>query len=92
MVFCTEPYYNEPGWERDRGTAKGDASVLQYNKRVAHDTAVHAIEAPLKAPLKSPHGVFADVLDLHWRNKRAAIARCMERWDVPAAVRQRVRL
>ena len=90
MVFCPEPYYNEPGWDSQRGTANGTQQMTAYNTRVIQDTAKWAIAAVLEAPMKHPHGVFADVLCLHWANKRSVIERMLSDSGVPADICNRV--
>lgn len=31
MVFCRDPYFNEPGYERSCGTSSGDERSAKYN-------------------------------------------------------------
>lgn len=73
MVFCPHPFFNEPAWAVTAGTAAGDSSSDQYNATVVAATGRHAVLAPLQNPDGHPHGVFKDVLSLHWRAKAPAI-------------------
>lgn len=73
MVFCPHPFFNEPGSSRDAGTAHGDSMSDRYNATIRAATAQHAVLAPLQNPSGHPHGVFKDVLNLHWRAKAPAI-------------------
>lgn len=73
MVFCTHPYFNEPGHDRLAGSALGDAASDRYNASIVAMAAQHAILAPLQRPNSHPHGVFKDVLAVHWRAKQAEI-------------------
>jgi hypothetical protein len=90
MVFCPDPYFNEPGFDSSRGSAKGDDASAEYNRTVRSNCAKHAIVAPLLEPSKSPHGVFRDVLDLHWKNKQAVILAQLEQHAVPESLLQQV--
>jgi predicted transposase YbfD/YdcC len=46
---------------------------------------------PMQSPLASPHGVFRDVLSLHWREKAARIRRWMEERNISKSLRSDVR-
>lgn len=74
MVFVKDPYFNEPGYETSNGTAQGNAHAARYNAGVLRNTLKHGMRDPLARPLAHPHGVFRDVLRLHWTHKRAVIA------------------
>ena len=52
LIFIKEPYFNEPGWERDRGTKKGDTKSKQYNELRELETIRWAINDKIKNPLK----------------------------------------
>jgi hypothetical protein len=69
MVFCAHPWFNEPGVEQSAGTAAGDRNSEAYNSNIRAHTAQHAILDCLNNPDGHPHGVFKDVLALHWRAK-----------------------
>ena len=34
LILCPEPYYNEPGFERNYGTSVGNAESNRYNEEV----------------------------------------------------------
>lgn len=74
MIFCCDPYYNEPGWV-GLPQAQSDA----HNRKLQKHTVRCAILAPLVNPDARPHSVFKSVLDLHWQNKRAVIKTQMVR-------------
>lgn len=69
MVFCEYPYFNEPGYQASAGTASGDQQSQAYNTKIRAHSAQHAILDCLNNPDAHPHGVFKDVLALHWRAK-----------------------
>ena len=73
QVFCSNPYFNEPGYQATEGTASGTQRSRAYNANVMYNTLLHAIIPPLANIHAKPHGVFADVLAMHWWFKRDAI-------------------
>jgi hypothetical protein len=38
MVFCRDPYFNEPGYERTAGTSSGDTRSANYNAGITFNT------------------------------------------------------
>ena len=48
MVFCQEPWFNEPGYERERGTSAGDTKNATHNAGLREKTAQHAMMAPIR--------------------------------------------
>jgi hypothetical protein len=46
MVFCKDPYFNEPGYERNVGTSTGDAHSAQYNAKIIYNSMKCALEHP----------------------------------------------
>ena len=52
MVFCKDPYFNEPGYERSAGTSSGDTHSLHYNANIIYNSMKCA--APLW-PWRTPH-------------------------------------
>lgn len=85
MVFCEHPFFNEPGYERMAGSSQGESNSNQYNTTIRHNTAKHAIYACLTNPDGHPHGVFKDVLDLHWRAKGTLLKEYLKEHKVPLA-------
>lgn len=73
MVFVKDPYFNEPGYESTHGTAEGNRLTARYNDSVLRNNIKYGMRAPLSRPLMHPHGVFRDVLRLHWTRKRRLI-------------------
>lgn len=70
MVFVKDPFFNEPGYEKISGTDEGNRRTRKYNDAVLRNTIKWAMHAPLQSPLSHPHGVFQDVLRVHWTRKR----------------------
>lgn len=83
MVFCEHPYFNEPGYERTAGTVSGDKQSEAYNSSLRAHTAQHAILDCLNNPDGHPHGVFKDVLALHWRAKGPLLKEYLKQQRIP---------
>lgn len=43
LILVTEPYFNEPGYERQRGTPQGDDQNMVYNAVVSSENVRWAI-------------------------------------------------
>lgn len=82
LVFTSDPYFLEPGYEAARGSDAGMRASAEYSRRVWQDTVSTAILKPLQNPEQQPHCVFRDVLTLHFRNKRGSIMRALEQRPV----------
>ena len=51
LIFISEPYFNEPGWERDRGTKKGDKKSSEYSELLRLETIRWSINDKIKNPI-----------------------------------------
>ena len=61
MILVEDPYFNEPGWERSRGTPKGADASRGYNSNIQRYTAQHAILGALQKPNSAFAGVIRSV-------------------------------
>jgi len=68
LVLNTEPYYNEPGFERERDTPQGQLRSQRYNESVA----LSCYHLMLRV-LRTPPCDFEGVVREHFRSRRAAI-------------------
>ena len=82
MVFCNDPYFNEPGYEASAGSAHGDRANAAYNANLHQATAQHAMLTPLTKPNAGPHGVFAELLAQHFKAKGGEIKAQLRRWKL----------
>jgi hypothetical protein len=73
MIFCDEPWYNEPGRNTNRSAS------LAYNKQVQGWTVKHAMLDWLD---NDSNSVFSDVIQLHLASNAQAIRRTMSGWGV----------
>ena len=71
LILVSEPYFNEPGYERSRGTAAGQQASKEYDANIRQATVRWAMLEQLRRP--SP--VFADVIARHFWLKRDEICK-----------------
>ena len=50
LILVQKPYYNEPGYERNYGTATGNRESHSYNEAVFRNNLRHAELAQIRAP------------------------------------------
>ena len=76
LIFCEEPYFNEPGYERERGTKEGDKNNKEYNEEKQIATIRWAINDMIKNPISS----IKDFTYEHFRMKRDEINKTTIKW------------
>ena len=76
LIMVPEPWFNEPGYERSRGTPDGDAASMQYTLKIRGFTVRHAMLNQLKAPPL----VFRKAVLAHFYWKRAMIKEIVHGW------------
>ncbi|KAL4237916.1 Baculoviral IAP repeat-containing protein 6 [Mactra antiquata] len=76
LILVCEPYFNEPGYERSRGTQSGNASSREYDANIRQATVKWAI----LEQIKSPPPCFKEVVVKHFWLKRHKILRQCEEW------------
>ncbi|KAK6180714.1 hypothetical protein SNE40_008714 [Patella caerulea] len=76
LILVNEPYFNEPGYERSRGTPSGMASSREYDSNIRQAT----VKWAMLESLKNPSAAFKDVLLHHFYMKRHEILNQCERW------------
>lgn len=50
LILVNEPYFNEPGYERSRGTAAGTANCREYDSNIRQATVKYAMVEMLRRP------------------------------------------
>jgi len=80
LIMVDEPYYNEPGYEREQGTDKGEKKNLAYSNVVRYGNVKYAMLGQLRNP---PLG-FEAVVKRHFFLKRESIVVCCDKWVVEA--------
>ncbi|XP_052766452.1 baculoviral IAP repeat-containing protein 6-like isoform X2 [Mya arenaria] len=76
LILVSEPYFNEPGYERSRGTASGNASSREYDANIRQATVKWAI----LEQLKNPSPCFREVVHKHLWLKRHKVLKQCEDW------------
>uniref|UniRef100_A0A914PKG3 Uncharacterized protein n=1 Tax=Panagrolaimus davidi TaxID=227884 RepID=A0A914PKG3_9BILA len=76
LILVKHPYFNEPGFERHQGTARGDESSRKYNFNIEQANLIHA----LYGQFKNPPVYFKDVIMRHFWIKRDDIIKQAEKW------------
>lgn len=76
LIFCEEPYFNEPGYERDRGNARGAEANNRYNEPVRFNT----MKLAMVEQLKNPSYGFGEVIKNHFRLKKNDIYKKLDAW------------
>merc|ERR1712098_75806 len=74
LILCAEPYYNEPGFERNYGTSVGNAESNRYNEEVFKNNLKFAILSQLTSP---PEG-FEEVTKDHFYLRRHSLVKELE--------------
>lgn len=78
MIFCAEPWYNEPG--RETGTNHSESE--KYNAMIQVLTARHAMLDWLgnDQPEVPENKVWADVINEHFKNRAKEIIATTQQW------------
>lgn len=82
LVLVEEPYFNEPGYERSRGTEYGDVQNNNYTRTQRSNTLRHAIIEQMRTP--SP--AFAKVIEAHFFLKSDEVMDTCTKWEAAAAI------
>lgn len=76
LIFVPDPYFNEPGFEQQMGTAHGRAQSDQYNHTIREGTLNFAMIDMLRNPPKG----FEKVVRAHFLQRREFILEQSCRW------------
>ena len=78
LILVSEPYFNEPGYERSRNTPAGQQSSNEYSANIKQATVKWAMLNQLKNPCPS----FKDVIQAHFYLKKEKILKQVNSWLV----------
>ena len=88
LIFVADPCFNEPGWEKDRGTDVGDKKDFEYSAVIKTATLEWAILDHVKRLNRKKNnaaakdGPFDEVLRAHFLNKRDHIITTLRsKWE-----------
>jgi len=77
LILVEQPYFNEPGWEREMHTPKGKLNSDNYNE----EKEPHTINLAMISMLKNPPNGFEEVVCNHFRMKRDEIINRTLIWE-----------
>ncbi|XP_059477801.1 baculoviral IAP repeat-containing protein 6 [Neocloeon triangulifer] len=76
LILVPEPYFNEPGYERSRGTPSGTHSSREYNSNIYQAT----VRWAMLEQLRQPSPCFKEVVHNHFWFKRHEIEQQIDGW------------
>ena len=87
LILIEEPYYNEPGYESQRGTPRGDKAVKEYNENIRLYTMKYSMNEMIEHP--DTFGGFSEFSRLHFKFKKDEILKVCGKWvdDAPYKLR-----
>lgn len=75
LILCSEPYYNEAGYEKQRGTGQGLENSRLYNEMVL----LKLVQSMEKLITKPPSGLEKEILQ-HFAHHGTRMVRKFKRW------------
>ncbi|CAF94074.1 unnamed protein product, partial [Tetraodon nigroviridis] len=76
LILVAEPYFNEPGYERSRGTPSGTQSSREYDGNIRQAS----VKWAMLEQLRNPSPCFKEVIHKHFYLKRTEIMCQCEEW------------
>ncbi|KAM4600039.1 dual E2 ubiquitin-conjugating enzyme/E3 ubiquitin-protein ligase BIRC6 isoform 3-T3 [Fundulus diaphanus] len=76
LILVAEPYFNEPGYERSRGTPSGTQSSREYDGNIRQAT----VKWAMLEQIRNPSPCFKEVIHKHFYLKRIEIMSQCEEW------------
>ncbi|XP_013170740.1 PREDICTED: baculoviral IAP repeat-containing protein 6 isoform X4 [Papilio xuthus] len=76
LILVPEPYFNEPGYERSRGTRVGSNASLEYNSNIYQA----CVRWAMLDHLRNPEPCFKEVIQTHFWIKRNEIMQTVANW------------
>ena len=86
LILVEQPYFNEPGWEREMHTEKGKLSSALYSEERMPST----IKLGMIDMIKNPPNGFEEVVKTHFRMKKDEIINRTLIWEQKATKYQQV--
>ena len=82
LILVDQPYFNEPGWEKDINTPKGKINSDNYNQNLHPNT----IKLGIINMIKNPPTGFEEVVKNHFTMKKEEILNTICMWEEKATV------
>ena len=76
LILVSEPYFNEPGYERSRGTPAGTASSLEHDANIRQAT----VKWAMLEMIKKPPSAFKDAVRKHFSFKKKEVKMQCDAW------------
>ncbi|XP_029449757.1 baculoviral IAP repeat-containing protein 6 isoform X2 [Rhinatrema bivittatum] len=76
LILVSEPYFNEPGYERSRGTPSGTQSSREYDGNIRQAT----VKWAMLEQIRNSSPCFKEVIHKHFYLKRAEVMAQCEEW------------
>jgi len=76
LILVSEPYFNEPGYERSRGTPSGNQNSRDYDVNIRQAT----VKWAMLEQIRNPAPCFKQVTHTHFWLKRNEIEKQCEEW------------
>lgn len=76
LILVEEPYFNEPGYEREMGTDAGNDHSREYNEVIR----VGTVRWAMVEQLRNPSPGFDEVIRTHFKIKRLEVWKQVSRW------------
>ena len=76
LIFDKDPWFNEPGYEKDRNNANGKASNIKYNDPVRF----HTLTLAMVGQLVNPAFGFEEVIRNHFKLLQNDIYKKLDEW------------
>ncbi len=77
LILVEQPYFNEPGWEREMNTQKGKTASAGYNE----ERQPHTIRLAMIDMIQNPPNGFEDVVRNHFKMKKDEIINRTLIWE-----------
>jgi baculoviral IAP repeat-containing protein 6 len=76
LILNAEPYFNEPGYEKSRGTEAGEKNSREYNAGIQ----IATVEWAMLEQIRRPSPCFKDIIYRHFWLKQSEITQQCEQW------------
>ena len=76
LIMVDEPYFNEPGYERDIGTERGKQNSIDYNDTIRYET----VRIAMVDMLRNKPPEYEDFITEHFKMKKDEIIMTVSKW------------
>ena len=76
LIFIDKPYFNEPGYEKDINTARGEKTSTEYNEKLMPSTIEWAMIDMIRNPLPG----YEEIIKTHFKYKGCKIIETIDGW------------